>query len=60
MLQQELADEDKRILEEEDIPEPDPPVEFDAEAAKAKIKEKVMTNRRRPGEFMKDFIMYIG
>lgn len=48
--EQELLEEDKRILEEEDIPEPDPPVEFNADAAKTKIKEKVMTIRRRPGE----------
>ncbi|VDI43750.1 coiled-coil and C2 domain-containing protein 2A [Mytilus galloprovincialis] len=48
--EQDLADDDKKILEEEDLPEPDPPVEFDTEAVKSKIKEKVMTSRRRPGE----------
>lgn len=45
-----MADDDKKILEEEDLPEPDPPVEFDTEAVKSKIKEKVMTSRRRPGK----------
>ena len=47
---QELAEEDKRVLEEEDLPDPDPPVEFDSNTVKTKIKEKVMTIRRRPGE----------
>ncbi|CAH1773716.1 unnamed protein product [Owenia fusiformis] len=46
--QQRQADE--KLLDEEDLPKPEAPAKFDAESCRAKVKEKALQIRRRPGE----------